>query len=216
MTLFKTSRLTKKNGGDILDEFPLEEKWIKQMLTTLCEYTSVPEEEWNNVKKRLHFIKIKKNDYFIKAGDSPDKLAYVVQGIFRIFYLSESGNESTLVFREEGRMLSAYSSFLENINSLYSFQALEDSILIYLSLADYSELVAENTCWQTITVKYSQMLFVEKEKREIGFLSDDAEARYLTFINNYPKISKRISQYHIASYLGITPEFLSRIRKRQN
>lgn len=199
-----------------MDEFPLEEKWTMQMFTTLCEFSVVPANEWSKVLNRLHVIKVKKNDYFIKTGDFPDKLAYIVKGIFRVFYLSESGNESTLVFRAEGRLLSAYSSFLENRNSMYSFQALEDSILIYLSLDDYAELLARHACWSIITAKYSQMLFVEKEKREIELLSDDAETRYISFISKYSTLAKRISQHHIASYLGITPEALSRIRKRQN
>ncbi len=199
-----------------MKEIPIDEDWTMKMFTTLCEYAAVPEAQWSKVLKKLHVLKIKKNDYFIKAGDFPDKLAYIVEGIFRVFYLSESGNENSLVFREEGRLLSAYSSFLENTNSVYSFQALEDSILIYSSLNDYTELLEEHACWQIITAKYSQMLFVEKEKREKEFLSDDAETRYMTFLNKYPKLVKRISLYYIASYLGITPEALSRIRKKHN
>lgn len=197
-----------------MDELALKEAWLKQMFTTLCEYAPIPDDEWNKTKTKIHSIKIQKNEYFIKAGDFPDKLAFIVHGIFRVFYLSKSGTESTLVFRNEKRLLSAYSSFLENINSRYSFQSLTDSTLLYISLNDMTELLSSHPCWQIITAKYSQLLFVEKEKRETEFLCDDAQTRYFTFANNFPEFIKRVSLHHIASYLGITPETLSRIRKK--
>jgi CRP-like cAMP-binding protein len=197
-----------------MDKLPLEEMWKKQMFTTLCEFAPIPEDEWKKEQKKLHTLKIQKSEYFIKAGDFPDKLAFIVQGIFRVFYISESGNESSLVFRDEGRMLSAYSLFLENRNSKYSIQALEDSTLLYMSLKDWTKLLPRHACWQIINAKYSQMLFVEKENRVTEFLSEDAETRYTTFADKFPELIRRIPQYHIASYIGITPEALSRIRKK--
>lgn len=197
-----------------MDEFPIEDKWLKQMYTKLNEYVSIPDIQWNKLKRKLRYIKVNKNDYFIKSEDIPDKLAFIVQGIFRISYLTQSGNDNTLVFRDENKFLSAYSSFLENVKSKYSFQALEDSILLYISLSDWVELCAEHICWQIITTKYSQILFVEKENRETELLSDDAETRYHNFTKNFPELSMRIPQFYIASYIGITPETLSRIRKK--
>jgi CRP-like cAMP-binding protein len=161
----------------------------------------------------LYINPIKKNEYFIKAGDIPDKLAFIFRGIFRVFYLSESGNEHSLVFRSEGRPLFAYSAFLENTGSRHFFQAMEDSILLYITFRDWTGLLSGHPCWKAIYAKYLQILFVEKEDRETEFLCDDAETRYLTFVKKYPQIAKRVPYYHIASYLGITPEALSRIRK---
>jgi len=206
--------ITKTSKGGKMDEFPIEDKWLKQMYTKLNEYVSIPDIQWNKLKRKLRYIKVNKNDYFIKSEDIPDKLAFIVQGIFRISYLTQSGNDNTLVFRDENKFLSAYSSFLENVKSKYSFQALEDSILLYISLSDWVELCAEHICWQIITTKYSQILFVEKENRETELLSDDAETRYHNFTKNFPELSMRIPQFYIASYIGITPETLSRIRKK--
>jgi CRP-like cAMP-binding protein len=192
-----------------------EKTWLKQMYTALCKYTLIPDDEWSKAQEKLQFLEIKKNDYFIHAGDVPDKLAFIIIGIFRVFYTTELGIERILVFRGENKFLSAYSSFLECTNSKYSIQALEDSILLYVSLKDYSLLLSEHICWQTICTKYAQQLFIEKEKRENEFLSDDAETRYNSFLSNYPDYEKRINQYHIASYLGITPVALSRIRNKK-
>lgn len=184
------------------------------MYHSLCEYNTIPDSEWIYLQKKIHVETIRKDNYFIKAGDRPDKIAFLVAGLFRIFYLNESGKENTLVFRDENKFLAAYSSFLENSNSKFYFQALEDSVLLYISIKDYLELSAQHSCWQNITTKYSQYLFVEKEKRELEFLCDDAEKRYRNFASSYPKLISRVPQFHIASYIGITPEALSRIRKK--
>jgi CRP-like cAMP-binding protein len=88
-------------------------------------------------------------------------------------------------------------------------------LLPRISLSDYKKLLAGHICWQTITSKLTQEIFIEKEKREREFLSDDAETRYLNFIQKYSGIEKRINQYQIASYLGISHVTLSRIRKNQ-
>lgn len=207
--------ITKMKDGEIMDQFLIEDKWLKQMYTKLNEYVFIPDIQWNKLQKKLRCIKIKKNDYFIKSDDIPDKLAFIVQGVFRVSYLTQSGNDNTLVFRDENKFLSAYSSFLKNVKSKYSFQALEDSTLLYISLSDWIELCAGHVCWQIITTKYSQLLFVEKENRETELLGDDAETRYNNFTNNFPELAMRIPQFHIASYIGITPETLSRIRKKK-
>lgn len=196
-----------------MNQFVMQKTWIKQLLSVLCELTDIPETEKENFIKKLHAMKVRKNEYFISEGERPDKVAFIAEGLFRVYFLSESGKENCLVFRGSGRFLSAYNSLLDNTASKYSFQALEDSVLVYITIRDYEDLLAGNECWRRVVSKYFQLLFIEKEEREIEFLSADAKSRYKIFIRKYPGLSKRISQYHIASYLGITPEALSRIRK---
>lgn len=193
----------------------MQEAWIMQLFSALCELAYIPEKERASFTKRLHFIKIKKNQHFITVGEQPDKVAFIAEGLFRVYYLSDSGKENCLVFRDSGRFLSAYNSLLDNTVSKYSFQALEDSVLLYITLKDYAELLKGDECWQRVVSKYFQILFIEKEEREVGFLSADAKSRYRIFVTKYPELSERVSQYHIASYLGITPEALSRIRSQQ-
>lgn len=195
-----------------MSEFVIRKAWITRLLTTLCELTDIPENEKVNLAKRLHGTKLYKTDYFITAGEQPYKVAYIADGLFRVYYSSDSGKENCLVFRERGRFLSAYNSLLDNTVSKCSFQALEDSVLLYISLDDYTQLLAGNECWRRVVSKYFQMLYIEKEEREVEFLSADARNRYKIFMTKYPELSKQISQYHVASYLGITPEALSRIR----
>jgi CRP-like cAMP-binding protein len=192
----------------------INKSWIALFHKTLSSFVDIPQNELDKGLERLKHLHLNKYDYFIKTGDIPDKMAFIAKGIFRVFYITEKGDEKILVFREEGRMLSAFSAFLENKESWFNIQALEESDLLYISFLDYKKHLNEDPCWQIINSKYVEMIFIEKEKRESEFLSDNPETRYIKFIQKYPGIEKRIRQYHIASYLGITPVALSRIRKR--
>ncbi len=193
---------------------PIKPEWLALVRTALDSFAEIPEDEWEKAILNLRHVHLKKNEYFVRIGAVPDKMAYIVSGVFRVFYVTESGEEKTLAIRDEGRMLSAFSAFLENTTSWYDIQALEDSDLLYFSLDQYINGLQGHPCWQMINAKYVQMLFVEKERRESEFLSDDAETRYKKFRERFPGMENRIRQYHIASYLGITPVALSRIRRK--
>jgi CRP-like cAMP-binding protein len=193
---------------------PIKPEWLAVLRAALGSFAEIPEEEWTKAVLNLRHLHLKKNAYFIQAGSVPDKMACIVSGIFRVFYVTKSGEEKILAFRGQGRMLSAFSAILENTPSWYDIQALADSDLLYIGLDQYAAGLQRHACWQEISAKYVQMLFVEKERRESEFLSDNAETRYKTFKKRYPGVEDRIRQYHVASYLGITPVALSRIRKR--
>lgn len=180
----------------------------------LSSFAEIPAEEWEKAKSSLTPLQLKRNEYFIRSGESPDKIACIVSGIFRVFYVTEGGDERILAIREEGRMLSAFSAVLERSASWYDIQALEDSNLLYINLEQYAERLRGHPCWQAINAKYAQILFMEKERRESEFLSEDAETRYLKFKERYPGLENRIQQIHVASYLGMTPVTLSRIRRK--
>ena len=192
----------------------IKPEWLAVVRATLGSFAKIPEAEWAKAVLNLKHLHLKKNDYFIQAGAVPDKMACIVSGIFRVFYVTESGEEKILAFRDEGRMLSAFSAILENTPSWYDIQALEDADLLYIGLDQYAEGLQGHPCWQEISMKYVQMLFVEKERRESEFLSDNAETRYKKFKERFPGAEDRIRQYHIAAYLGMTPVALSRIRKK--
>lgn len=193
----------------------IKKEWFDNIYNYINLITDVSEEAWNDVISKSKYLEINKNDFFIQTGMIPDKIAFILSGLFRVFYITEDGNEKTLVFREEGKILSAFSAYVENQFSWYSIQALENSILSYISFNDYKEIIENYQCWQIIKSKYLETLFIEKEKRESELLSDDAYTRYKKFKLKYPNLENRVKQYHIASYLGITPVALSRIKNRK-
>lgn len=181
----------------------------------LMKYGPIPEAEWEYSKHiSVEPRNFQKGQHFLKIGDIPDKMGFVISGIFRVYYDTEEGNERILIFRGENRFLSAYRSVQENEPSWYGIQALEPSFLICMPLSELKKHLSEHSCWNDVARKYLEDLFIEKEKRERDLLSLDVTTRYLNFRKRYPDVEKRVPQYHIASYLGITPVALSRIRKR--
>ena len=191
----------------------MNDSWVNKLHRELFGYGTIPDNEWNKLMNMVRLVRLGKCQYFVKIGDVPDKLGFISSGIFRIFFITEQGDEKILAFRTENQFLSAFSQFLQGQPSWCGIQALAESLLLCINLEEYNQLVSEHSCWNTLSRKYLENLFIEKEKREREFLSEDATARYLSFKHNNPGLEEQISQYHIASYLGITPVALSRIRK---
>ena len=181
-------------------------------LSVLEQYTQIPTSEWKKTESCLKSLHLDRNEFFIMQGDLPDRFAFIISGIFRVFCITESGDEKTLSFRTKGQFLAAYTPFLENRDAWYSIQALESSELIYMDFDDFVKLSAGHPCWEKVIKEYIIRLYIEKENRERSFLTENAKTRYLQFRNQYPELEQRIHNFYIASYLGISPVSLSRIR----
>jgi len=193
----------------------IEKPWL-ELIDSELDKLKIPVTERDKFKSKLLPLKIQKNEYLIREGAVPNKIAFVVSGLFRAFYLTDKAEEKNIVFRSVGRVISAYSSFVKDENSKFSIQALEDSFVLYISISDFEELISENSIWEIITGKYFMNIYIEKEARERELLSNDAKTNYLKFIKDYPGLIDRISHYHIASYLGISNVSLSRIRNKKS
>ncbi len=188
-------------------------KSIKEFLTDVFnEYADIPEEQINLIVPKAKLLDIGKNSLFLRQGDEVNRFGLIKEGLFRIYCNDLSGDEKTLAFRGTGQFLAGFSPYLENRDIWYSMQALEDSRVITFGFSDYQQLTEH--CWNELIKNYVTRLFIEKEERERSLLLDDASTRYLNFIEAHPGYESRISQYHIASYIGITPVSLSRIRSR--
>jgi CRP-like cAMP-binding protein len=190
----------------------MNEAWLSRFRQTLEAFTPIPDAEWAKTLERIYAVHIPKGGHFVRAGERPDRLAFIAEGMFRVFFVTDKGDERTLVFRDSGRIISGLSPFLATKESWFSIEALESSNLLCVKL-DGAIWEGQSDCWKTVYAKYMELLFIEKESREREFLSDDAETRYRAFSERYPGLERRVPQYIIASYLGITPVALSRIRK---
>jgi len=155
---------------------------------------------------------LKRGDFFVRAGDAPRTIGFIVSGILRLYYVDDEGNEYTKSFCAENDFVAAYSALLLAQPSRLFIEALEDSRLLIADYSVYRLLCEEHPCWQVVNCKIAEGLFIKKEKRESTLLLDDAKTRYLNFLKEYPGLETRLKQHHIASYLGITPVTLSRIR----
>ena len=172
----------------------------------------IPQDEQDKLLKRLHSTTIRKDEYFLRAGEVPQRIGFNVSGLMRLFYIDPDGIEHIKHFCIENTAAISYSAFLLREESKLYIQAIEDTKLLTINYETYREILDSHVCWQTVARKFAELLYILKEKREYEFLMNSAQERYLQFLEDYPNIEERLNNYHIASYLGITPESLSRIR----
>ena len=173
----------------------------------------IPERELLKLKKLCTLSQINKGDHFIRQGDNTTKFAFVSSGLFRFVYLSEDGKEFTKSFIDKKSFLTSYSSLLENRESFFSIEALEDSTLILIDFYAWKRLFEDEISWNKLYIKLLEKLYIQKEEREKEFLLYDAKERYEIFLEKFQNLDKRVKQYQIASYLGITSVALSNLRK---
>ncbi len=179
----------------------------------IAEYTGLPEKEAGEMFAISHLQTLPKGAFFIRAGEQPQKLGLVLKGLFRYLYIDREGNEYTKSFLPEGNFLTAYSSMIKGEGSYFFIEALEDSEILVFSYADWHNLRAAGTVWKDFLLVQLERAFMMKEQRERDLLLFDAETRYLNFTRDFPGLITRIKQHQVASYLGIKPESLSRIKK---
>ena len=154
------------------------------------------------------------SDYFIRAGETPSKIAFVSNGLFRYVYTNDKGDEFTKGIIIENFFLSSYSAMIMVKPSYFSIEALENSHVLEINWSDFNLLKERDTFWLKFLIKFIEKGFIIKEKRERDLLLLDAETRYKNFLAEFPGMDQRIKQGIIASYLGIQPETLSRIRRK--
>lgn len=156
--------------------------------------------------------KLRKKQYLLQEGDVCKNLAFVAKGLLRTYNIDGKGNEHMSIFGWEGWWISDFNSFLSGEPAVFNIDAIEESELLLLSRKDYEAL----TLAVPLMDRYFRILYqnslVTKERRLMSTITHNAEERYLELSASNPKIMERIPQNLVASYLGIAPETLSRIK----
>lgn len=174
----------------------------------------LPENEMEELANICEHKIVDKGDYFIAAGQIPRKMAFVFKGLFRYVYSNENGNEFTKSIIAEKNFISSYSAMIHNSISHFSVEVLEEAEILEIDYLRWLEMKEKNSFWSVFLLQILEKAFCVKEKRERELLLLDAEKRYEIFIAEFPNLENRVSQQIIASYLGIQPESLSRIRRK--
>ena len=154
--------------------------------------------------------------HFVRAGQIPTEFGFVINGLFRYVYISREGKELTKVFMPEKSFISSYSAMISRTSSYFSIESPEQLDILVIPYSSWQKLRKQNPKWNLLLIKMLEKGYATKEKREREFLLFDAENRYKIFLEEHPTLEKRVKQHMIASYLGITPIALSRIRKKMN
>lgn len=172
------------------------------------------EEEQAQIIPYLTFKKLRKKQYLLQEGDVCKMIAFVEKGALRAYSVDENSNEHIIQFALEGWTISDLFSFLTGEPATYNIDALEDAELVIISKAAHEEMLKTIPKYETFTRLNITGAYLAMQRRLTSIISASVEERYQDFIALYPHIAQRVPQHMIASYMGLTPETLSRIRKR--
>jgi CRP-like cAMP-binding protein len=154
------------------------------------------------------------SEIYIPEGKIFKKIFYIKKGLLRIFFVTESGEEKTFFFRWEGQIAAIPECIFDNQPTRQTWQALEDCELMEIDFDIVEKLSENNISLIKIRLGFAEKMFLEALKRVESFVLDKPEERYQKLIIQNPEIIKRVADKHIASFIGVTPVSLSRIRKR--
>jgi len=171
------------------------------------------QDDWNVLERKLTIQHLKKGEFLIRNSEICRQVSFINKGLLRVFYLAD-GKEICTGFVCENEYISSYASFLTSQPSSENMDALEDAELINLSYSDMQKLYKSNPVFETFGRKMAETLFIKISLQTTRLLTMSPEERYLSVIQYQPFIIQRVPQYMIASFIGITPEHLSRIRRK--
>jgi len=187
---------------------------MTELYKYLTSISQIQNETWNKVRELFTETTLKKGDYFIKEGEMANRIGFLNNGVIRAFYRNNDGIEYNKHFFTANNLVAGYSSLITKEPNKINQQALTDCQLLTANYYDIVKLYESNQDFERFGRKLAEIFFVHKEQREIDIVMLDADKRYLIFQKEFPTLEQLIPQYQIASYLGITPTQLSRIRRK--
>ncbi|MGV3538946.1 MAG: Crp/Fnr family transcriptional regulator [Rufibacter sp.] len=186
----------------------------KSLLDYIARYVQLTEAEQEVLLQRVIPRRYLKGQFVVQQGDVCKVESFVLKGCLKTFYTDPEGQEHIVMFAIENWWTADLGSFITQTPADYNVQCLEDSELLQFPYDALEELYQTIPKLERFFRIIIQKAFVASEKRNIRNVSQPAKERYLQFKKQYPQIEQRVPQYMIASYLGITKEFLSKIRSQ--
>lgn len=186
---------------------------MEKLREILNEKIAISEKDWQFISSKIHIQKYKKKDVLTVANTVENKIYFILEGVFRLF-IELPEKEVTIDFGFPLKFLSSYSSFLTQTPSVACIQSLTKSKVIYISRDDLNEIYQNTKAGESIGRIFAEDFFLYKSKRELSFMKDSPTERYLNLIKEQQQLIKEIPQKYLASYIGITPQALSRIRAK--
>jgi len=188
--------------------YPMEE-----LINYLMRYGQLNAQQIDLIKSKARDLTVQKGTYFSEAGKTAKQVGFITEGVMRVCYYDNKGSEFTRCFMAENRFAVDYNSFLNELPCAEYVEALTDCQMIIFEKPDFHELGNTIPDWNQIITKIMSASMMRKVSEAHQMLSDDASARYLTFLEKNPGLANRIPLSVLASYIGITQSSLSRIRK---
>jgi CRP-like cAMP-binding protein len=186
---------------------------MQHIRTAFETAVKISDDEWDYFSGRLTRREFDKKNVILRAGRIENYLSFIEEGIIRFFIPTEA-EDLTFSFSFAGSFVSAYDSFLTQTPCTYAVECIAPTVLWSISFEDLQEVYRYTKVGNHIGRLASEDLFLKKMKRELSLLSYNPEQRYLNLFSEQPHLLQKIPLRFIASYIGITPQALSRIRKR--
>lgn len=175
---------------------------------------SLPDPAWRAFAAQLKPRHLDKGEFFTKPGERAPDVGFPATGILRMYYVRDDGREFNKAFLTTGDLCGLFDALVLDQPSRLCIEALQPSVLLTVPWQTLAALYERDLHWATIGRRFAELLCVKKMRREESFLLDSAEERYRCFRADHGDIEKAIPDYHVASYIGITPVALSRIKRR--
>ncbi|HWH62223.1 MAG TPA: Crp/Fnr family transcriptional regulator [Ginsengibacter sp.] len=172
------------------------------------------QEEQDVFKSYLTHKNLRRKQYLLQEGDVCNSIAFVEKGALREYSVDDNGIEHIIQFDLEGWVISDLYSFLTGEPATYNIDALDDTEMVLITKSAHEELLQKVPKYETFTRLNITGAYLAMQKRLTSIIGSSLEQRYADFTALYPNIVQRVPQHMIASYIGLTPETLSRIRKR--
>ncbi len=186
------------------------------ILKNIAKHIVLDKEETNYFSSLIAYKEVSKKTCLLTEGQACKHLSYVHSGALRSYCLDKDGKESTIMFAVADWWVTDMYCFLNNKPAMMYIEAIEDSCIFQLSKENFDKLFSTIPKFERFFRILMQNAYTREQLRVIESLSLAAEERYDRFLLKYPQIVKQVTQKQIASYLGITPEFLSTIRKKKS
>lgn len=180
----------------------------------MSKFTSLNDEEQQAIAKEIKMEEFKKGTILLRQGEVPTKCYFVLKGCIRQYSVDEKGKEVTSNFYTEEQAIAVFNNHKLDKSSEYTFACLEDSVLVVGELNTEQDMYSKYTQLEIMTRKMIEESFGNVQDEFATFIASTPEERFKTLLLNRPKLIDRVPQHQLASYLGITPESLSRIKKR--
>jgi CRP-like cAMP-binding protein len=184
---------------------------FESLRSYLAEVAGISDSEWRLFARHLRERHLRKGAYFLTAGETDHRIGYVVSGLLRTFVITATGEEFTRSFAGDRDLVAAYAAALQGKPSHVTVEALEETTMLEYSYVDMLPFFARDASWERLGRIIAERYYIFRENHSLQLLSLSAEARYQAFLADFPELAGRVSQKHIAGYLGISPVSLSRI-----
>jgi CRP-like cAMP-binding protein len=195
---------------------PSSESSLEPLLTYFDRLITLNKDEKELIRSLFHPRLFRKRQYVLQEGDICTQFYFIVRGCLRMYKIDEKGNTHILQFAAENYWINDLGSFHGLKPSALNIDALEDTVVLQISRDDLISLYLQAPKFDRIFRVLLENSFVRLQDRLLQNISSTAEDRYQSFLALYPHLVNRLSQVQIAAYLGITPEFLSRLRNKRS